>query len=551
LSKNRIFIPLLIVLFAFIPRYIYLTQIESSDPSFYHLLAGTDARTFQGWAENILQGKIEGNDKLLYTSFLSLIYRWAGNDLYAVRLIQIILGSLIPLLLYFTGKLLYRESVGLVAAGLASFYAPFVFYEGTILIASFQVFLMALLLFALSLAVKRLRPLYWLAAGLVMGLMSIDRGNILLFIPFFLLGIPAVFKGTGKKLWQGVTFFFLGIAIVQAGLFSLHFSLTGTGKVKTNPLGVHLYRGNAYGASGQYGRLSALPAVPPGQSYLLATARSIRAHPGAWMKLLGRKSLFFLNRYEIPNNYSFEYSQRYYSLLRYLLHFGWIAPLGLLGMVMAARERRLRLFLLLALSYGISIIAFFVVSRYRLPFVPLLILFAAYLLTNARRFLQEARVSRKVIYFFLIIGLFWISNRNLHLSYPNAPYNWGSAYLQAGNFQKAIPHFEEAIRIYPGYAKAYDALGNSYLRLGEIDKAIVAYERAVSLESGKASFHNNLGTGYFEKGRWEEAIREYEKALELRPDYDKPYYNLGNLYRRLGREKEAREMFRKAKGLKD
>ncbi len=547
-KKYGLIIPLLIVLFALIPRYIYLTRIESTDPFFYTLLEGSDPYTFHSWAENILQGRIEGNDKLLYTSFLALIDRRAGNDLYAMRLAQILLGSLVPLLLYFAGTLLFRKTVGLIAAGMAALYAPFIFYEGTILIATLQVFLMTLLIVALSLAFTRLRLLYWLTAGGIVGLMSIDRGNILFFIPFFLGGVLTVFpdKDKRKEFWRYTTFFLMGIIIVQVGLYSFHFSLTGNWKVKTNPLGVHLYRGNVYGASGQYSPLSSLPAVPAGQSYVAATARSIQAHPGAWLRLLGRKSLFFFNRYEIPNNHSFEYAKRYYSLLRYLLHFGWIAPLGLLGMIMAYGDRRLRLLVLLAISYGVSIIAFFIISRYRLPLVPLLILFAAYFLVNIKRFLREAGVEKKVVYSLLLIGLFWISNRNVAFSHPNAPYNWGLAYLKADRFEEAVPHFKEAIQLYPGYAKAYNSLGNSYLSLGKVDEAIAAYERAVSLNPEKAFFHNNLGSAYLEKGRWEEAIREYQRALELYPGYAKPYYNLGNLYLRLGNEEKAGEMFGKA-----
>src|SRR5262249_17421174 len=65
-------------------------------------------------------------------------------------------------------------------------------------------------------------------------------------------------------------------------------------------------------------------------------------------------------------------------LTGHVAHFGVLAPLAALGIWTTWRDRR-RLWILHALiaAYAVSVLAFYLVARYRLPLAPLLMLFAA------------------------------------------------------------------------------------------------------------------------------------------------------------------------------
>ena len=113
----------------------------------------------------------------------------------------------------------------------------------------------------------------------------------------------------------------------------------------------------------------------------------IAENPGAWIRLLGRKLVIFWNAYELPDNYN------YYEVREVLLHplslpgallflplhltFGLIAPLGLTGILLTGRRwRELLLVHLTLFGYMGTVLLFFNFSRFRVPIVPFLCLFA-------------------------------------------------------------------------------------------------------------------------------------------------------------------------------
>src|SRR5206468_1429717 len=105
----------------------------------------------------------------------------------------------------------------------------------------------------------------------------------------------------------------------------------------------------------------------------------ITARPADFFRVLRQKAALFWNEYEIPDNLDIYFFNRYSSLMRlWLPAFGTVAPLGVLGMVLCIREwRRIWPLYLFVLGYFVSVILFYVFSRYRLPVVPFLMVFAA------------------------------------------------------------------------------------------------------------------------------------------------------------------------------
>ncbi len=154
-------------------------------------------------------------------------------------------------------------------------------------------------------------------------------------------------------------------------------------------------------------------------------------------------------------------------------------------------------------------------------------------------------------------------------------------------FAEAIVKFKGAVRLDPGFARAYDRVGLCYEALGRLEEGVVAYRKAVQLNRNEAQPSAwppvNLGTllyrldrleeagtylreavGYdprFARARYqmgmlldrqgkrEEAIEHLEQAARLDPDDPKPYYAMGRVYRALGEKEQARVALEKFKEL--
>ena len=63
---------------------------------------------------------------------------------------------------------------------------------------------------------------------------------------------------------------------------------------------------------------------------------------------------------------------------------------------------------------------------------------------------------------------------------------------KAGNIQKAISLFKEAIEIHPFYAEAYNNLGYAYTRQKEYEKAKEAFRKALEIEPDHKRARVNL-----------------------------------------------------------
>jgi hypothetical protein len=112
----------------------------------------------------------------------------------------------------------------------------------------------------------------------------------------------------------------------------------------------------------------------------------------------------FWDHWERPNNINQEYIKQHSSLLEHfpLLTFGIIVPLGLIGIVISLKQwRKLFLLYVFLFIYMCSIILVHVVSRLRVPFVQILIPFAAF--TIYQGYIKLRRKDFKYIGFIILL----------------------------------------------------------------------------------------------------------------------------------------------------
>ena len=85
-----------------------------------------------------------------------------------------------------------------------------------------------------------------------------------------------------------------------------------------------------------------------------------------------------------------------------------------------------------------------------------------------------------------------------------------------GKYDEAIKAYDEAIRLDPNLAEAWNNKGNALYSQGKYDEAIKAYDEAIRLDPNFADAWCNKGNALDDKGKYDEAIKAYDEAIRLR-----------------------------------
>ena len=501
------------------------TLASRQSPFFDHL--DLDSRFYDLWAKDIAGGRWTGDEVFfmgpLYPYFLAVIYRIFGTGLVTVKVIQGLLGGLTAGVTYLLGRTLFGPVAGIVAGFMAAMYVPFIFYDNSILLPVLATLLNALMLYFLYRGLRGKDLKAFLPAGLFAGLSAAGNASVLAF------GLPAtVFlliygKRSAAMRLRRAVLFAVGAAIVVTPIMLRNYIVGRDFVPLTSNAGLNFFIGNSERAMGAYVKPEGLDVYtdPTGEAIAEAAEERdlrpsevsaywsgralafIREHPGRFLSNLGRKVFFFWSVYEVPQIEHLQFERRYSWLLRIPSpSFGIVCPLGILGIILALRKRReAYLLILFILAYSTTIIAFFVVARYRLPMIPALLVFAGYTvhwwIVNGAR-----RAWRPIVYSGIgFVALFVLVHANFYRVDPLS-----------------------------GFAQSYYRLGLIHEKHGQHLQAIESYTHAVATDPTLEEAHVNLGILLSREHRYEEAAHALSLALALKPDYAKAYYNLGLVY---------------------
>jgi 4-amino-4-deoxy-L-arabinose transferase-like glycosyltransferase len=560
-----------ILIAGFLLRLFYLTQAKS-DILTGHLVI--DAQFYDQWAQRIAAGDWLGKTVFyqdpLYAYFLAFIYKAFGHSLGMVRLVQAALDAATAGLIYLLAKRLFNPLTGIVAAAMTALLSPLVYYVGLLDKTTLSVFLIAA---ALTLIVEAVAgesvPLY-AAAGAAFGLAALARGNMLIVAAAVMLWLFSNRQASATlflRLKKGICFGLAVFAVV--GTIAARNYLVGRDLVliTANP-GLNFFIGNNPYTIGQYIEPPFIRGIPEDEyndaqsaaehftgkrfakpsevsRYWLGQGlKFIADEPGKWLILSGRKIFLAFHEFEIAETYSYDYFRgKYWALSLAFLTYGLIAPLGIVGALRSLRKDRSNVLHVFLAAYLLSLIAFFVTSRYRTPLVVGLIPFAAWLLVDlwssprtAGALLPPAS-ALAVLLFLNHWRPTWFTVRVVESTLATAHTVAGALYNGTGDFENSVRELQAAVQANPAAPDSYAHLGEAYDDHGDVQAALTNYEQALRLNSGQDAVWEKVGVLNFKRKDYPRAEAAFQNALKLRPD--EPVYrrNFDLTERALGRKK--------------
>jgi tetratricopeptide (TPR) repeat protein len=601
-----------IIALALVLRILYLIDIK--DNPFFNVLL-VDADYHDIWAMEILNGDWFSLKKgvlykaPLYPYFLALVYGIFGHDLLISRVVQIVFALAGYTLLYWLAIFYFDRTVARITLLGTIFYGTLIYFEGELEIVVLVITLNLFLLFLLSRNLFHPSRTRWFFAGLILGLSALARPTILLFIPLVLVWLFFVLweQGGLRKVADSTVFFLMGIVLIISPVTVRNSMLGEKFVLISSNGGINFYLGNnpdhdettSIQPGVIWDRLTKEPSMAAGRDLTIEDAASywysrsgefIFSEPISYMALVLKKATLFWHSYEIKRNKDIYFFKRYSTMLQLpLLTFGIVAPLALMGIVISLSRWRNYLLLYFYILYVMmSSVVFFVTARYRLPVVPVLMIFAGYSLHWFYQQVREKERKRVVTFLLLfLIPVFLINydffdvkektfarpHFNLGLVYSttkqydraieefkkslelNPPgklenaethLNLSILYKQKGEYDRAIEQGQKALSILPDYARAYRIMAEIHLKTERYAQAIEELNQSLGYEPNNAESYFLIGEVYYQQERYAEAGANYKNAISLKPDYPEPHYGLGMIFYQNGRLQEAKNRLQRA-----
>lgn len=580
LSNKQRNLSCLIFFTALILRLLNIIEVSATKPFYKGLLI--DAQAYDTWGQQIAGGNIIGKGVFyqdpLYPYFLGLIYSIFGHNLFAVLILQSIIGAVSTLLVFLIGSRLVNKHVGLIAALLWAFHPTIIFYEGLIMKEGLAVFLILFMVYELTIANESQQYKHWCFAGIALGLSALVRGNILLIIPFMIIWL---FFEEKENFLRFSLAFVIGLLIVIMPV-AIRNKLVGGGFVlTTSQAGANFYWGNNENSTGT---LLTSPmfvrSKPPYEKedfaseavrltgkvmsdseisrfWLRKGIEFILQHPRQYLKLQYQKLQLLLNNTELSDNYQYYYYNRFSALPKYSpVSYGLICSFGLLGMVLSIRNwKRLFSLYIFVTAYSLALMLFLISTRYRLPMVPILTIFAAVAVYWIWEKLSKKEFS-SLGYATTILVLFSF------FAWKDVPWvtQWNKVDVMAlegfeligeGDIDTATSKFKEVIRLSPLDYDGHVGLGEIYLKKKRYLDAASEFEISLKEEPRSALLYNKIGLSYIYAGDFDKGIEVLYKSIELKPNQSPAYYALSIAFGEKGLYQESQKyltLFKKYKG---
>jgi 4-amino-4-deoxy-L-arabinose transferase-like glycosyltransferase len=443
----------------------------------------------------------------------------------------------------------------------------------------------------------------WLAAGAAFGLLSLNRPNALLCVAAIGAAFTAASLVARRRSSQ------LPLPFEENPLRTLRFAvayLAGTGVLVALPLarnlivsgepvlisshgGLNFLVGNGPGANGVY---RALPGITPdigGQAQdakrVAETAegrtlstREVSAHfakvawtwirerPAAAAGLLLKKIWYLLSRDEAPLNFSFPwYRERSVALKLLAVGPGLLVPLGGAGLVLAllgavhVPRRAVLVWASFVPAYILSVAAFFVATRYRLPLLVALAVLAGAGIIAAWDAIRARERRRLAVAAAVALPLAAISlwPTGLWDGGADEDMHWALYLIERGEAAEAARLASATATVHPDPGVFWFRVGKAWAAAGRMDDAISALEKGRAIEPHPPATERALAGAHESRGVDRVlardalgALPDLEAAAVLAPEEPGILLNLAAALAEKGERARARDLAQRALALK-
>lgn len=562
--SRRAWAGLLVFVLALVPRVAYIhEQAEVLDLD-VNKLTQTDNHVFAAWARLIAEGDLlcqeqphayhhwtkevapEGrwlewyggpktfHQTPLYPYFVAAVYAVSGFDDLMVGYAQAILGALTCLLTFLLASRVLNLRAGIIAGLLLAFMGSYYFYDAFVLRDGPMAFVVILTTLALDVAVECGRKRDWLLAGASLGLFTLAKETGLPLLALTLLAMGIVWRRDPRKLIKTASILLIGWILIAGPAFARNV-VVGAPTFKLSTRGPEvIITGNAHGQSG----VGWSPPVDLLRDLLmesnfslpramLLTADTHKGSPWGLPELLWVKTKAFLNAYEVPNNVNFYLHRAHLSWLRVgFITMAFLSPAMLLGLLLGIPlRRRLAVVYLMLGAIASSVVALYILARFRLQVLPLMAIFAALSVDWAITRWATRRRGSLLAALVMMGGLVWWT-----WGVPD-PYGEDSKntsimlqLAKTGNFKRSLFFRDRLVEVLArdrGMTEGDEHEG----KLAVIQDAFTAFEGAMAEPEGTAAHHHALADGYatlipiMKRGDLREfsllAEQHYRTAMEL------------------------------------
>ena len=495
-------------------------------------------------------------------------------------------GALSTLLVYLLGRSAFGRRVRWWAALAAATYWVSIYFDGELLIPTLAI---PLNLFALWTTLRLRtdeRPRSALLCGAAWGLAAIARPHVLLLMPvlFFWLLALRWKERRGALLCGGALTLGTLLPILPLTAYN---AAQGDAALIATQAGVNLWIGNNP-VHARIGDVSTavVPETRPGwwegfhdavAMAELAEGRELRpsevsghysgrawdwvfSNPGDAFSHWLLKLRLFWSAEELGNNQPVRgFAHRFGPLTRFLpLGFVVVAPLGLLGLllvVLTRRESRVGLLPLWAfvVVYTLSVLAFFVNGRFRLPVMPVLFVLGAHAVFwigarwRARAFAPLGAAGAVVA---ALVALAVTTPAKYRQGPSTTEFQLATIAWGEGELGAALAHADAALELRPDYVLAHTMRGNVLRRLGRLPEAEVAFRTALATNPVDREAWEALGELLLtDPTRSTEAVAIADGLVEAHPSYAQGHYLQGRARKAAGDPVGAERSFVTAAGL--
>jgi tetratricopeptide (TPR) repeat protein len=580
-DKKDILFFLIILSLSMTVRIFYISDYRHTDA--YLPLPSSDSYHYFLWGKDIAGGESWGSKAFmkwpLYAYFLGFLFRFFGENIYLVYWLQFTLGTLSCILVYMIGRIIFNRAVGLLAALFCLGYGIFLFYDGLLIYTTLSIFLnLFLFLFFLYVQNSPSKTNLFLL-GIFLGICTLTQSNVIIF---GFLGVFWIFwqnRPNLPKLALSFFSFLLGLFLIIGAVTLRNYLVEKDFILISGHLGVNFYIGNNPEAGGLFFTPTDLTPAQEGMfrdAKVIAQATRgremkasevskfwfnkslefIKENPSAFLRLMGKKIFFLFSPKE--QNHDAEYFLVFdkIRIFRFLfLDLSLIMPLFVLGLLINLRRFKNSAFLYLVLfSFSLSIVMFFVTTRYRVSMVPFMSIFAASAVFSGwealtlKKHFRFFKLSISFIAIFLFFqyssfaGKIFLRNADNVSQYFHYFYK-GMAHSRSADYASAIEELKKAYELYPSRRDAVVALGNIYYNREELKLAEAYFKKAILISPYYVDGYYNLGVLYNRKGLFRESRDILEKAIKLDREDVGCHYELGKSYKGLGDRLKAKQEF--------